>query len=49
MADVNENNVSGSLGALGQVSLGDTVTKSNSGVVVDESESIETGDVGGVE
>lgn len=49
VADVNENDVSRSLGALGQVSLGDTVTKSNSGGVVDEPKSIETGDVGSVE
>lgn len=49
VADVNENNVSRCLGALGQVSLGDTVTESNSGAVVDESERIEPGNVGGVE
>lgn len=49
MADVDENNVSRSLGALGQVSLGDTVTEGNSGAVVNESERIEAGNVGGVE
>jgi hypothetical protein len=44
VSDIDEADVSGSLGVLGQISLGDTVTESDGGGVVNESERVQAGD-----
>lgn len=48
VSDVDKDDVSGLLGRLGQVSLGDSVAKRDSSGVVDQSEGVETGNLGGV-
>lgn len=49
VADVDKDDVSSVLDALGEVGLGDPVSEGDGGGVVDQSETVETGNVGSVE
>jgi hypothetical protein len=44
VSDINKADVSWCLGVLGQISLGDTVTESDGGRVIDQSKGVQSGD-----
>jgi hypothetical protein len=49
MTDVDEADMSRSFGSLGEIALGDSVTESDSGSVVDETKGVESGNTSGIE
>lgn len=48
VTDIDETDMTGSLGGLGQVGLGDTVTEGDGGGVVDQTEGVEAGNLGSI-